>query len=82
MAIPGLKTGVMLHPDLVVALGAGFRVTRDRGRLFAVPWAGAFAATARPSAILRAPDPKSRAEGYRALVRDLAAARKSTSSRP
>jgi DNA polymerase len=51
-----------LRPDLVIALGATaaqtlmgpqFRVTRDRGKRFDVPWAGAFAATIHPSAILR-----------------------------
>lgn len=53
-----------LRPDLVIALGATaaqtmmgpqFRVTRERGKRIAVPWAGAFIATIHPSAILRMP---------------------------
>jgi DNA polymerase len=52
----------VLRPELVVALGASaaqdlmgpqFRVTRQRGMRFEVPWAGAFIATIHPSAILR-----------------------------
>lgn len=73
----------LLAPDLVIALGAtaaqslmgaDFRVTREHGRRFNVPWAGAFAATLHPSAVLRAPDAKAREEAYRGLVRDLAQA--------
>lgn len=54
----------LLRPDFVVALGAtaaqslmgaAFRVTRERGKKFEVPWAGAFVATVHPSSILRAP---------------------------
>lgn len=53
----------LLRPDFVVALGAtaaqslmgaAFRVTRERGKKFEVPWAGAFVATVHPSSILRA----------------------------
>jgi DNA polymerase len=54
----------LVKPRVVVALGAtaaqtlmgaAFRVTKSRGRKFAVPWAGVFLATVHPSSILRAP---------------------------
>jgi DNA polymerase len=70
-----------LGPDLVIALGAtaaqslmgpAFRVTRDRGRKFPVPWARVFAATVHPSSILRG-DPAEHEEAFAALVADLKA---------
>lgn len=69
----------LLRPELVVALGAtaaqtlmgaAFRVTRDRGRKFAVPFARAFAATVHPSSILRTPAARREVERA-AFVRDL-----------
>jgi len=69
----------VLAPDIVVALGAtaaqslmgpAFRVTRDRGRKFDVPWARAFAATVHPSSILRG-NPDERENAFAALVADL-----------
>jgi DNA polymerase len=69
----------ILRPALVIALGAtaaqallgpAFRVTRDRGKPFPVPWAGIFFATVHPSSILRGP-PAERAAGLAALVADL-----------
>jgi uracil-DNA glycosylase len=69
----------VLHPDVVVALGATaaqtlmgpkFRVTHDRGRRFDVPWAGAFVATIHPSAILRM-DADDRAAALDEFVADL-----------
>jgi uracil-DNA glycosylase family protein len=69
----------ILQPAVVVALGAtaaqalmgpAFRVTRDRGRSFDVPWAKVFFATIHPSSILRGP-PEDRAAGFAALVADL-----------
>ena len=54
-----------------VLMGADFRVTRDRGRIFAdVPWANAFLATVHPSSILRG-DPEERAAALAAFVADL-----------
>jgi uracil-DNA glycosylase family protein len=69
----------ILEPGVVVALGAtaaqalmgaAFRVTRDRGRAFDVPWAKVFFATVHPSSILRGP-PEERQAGLQALVADL-----------
>jgi DNA polymerase len=69
-----------LHPDVLVALGAtaaqslmgaAFRVTRDRGKIFRdVPAAGAFVATVHPSSILRG-DPAERETALAAFVADL-----------
>lgn len=52
-------------------LGAGFRVTKQRGKFIDSPLAPHVAATVHPSSILRAPDEISRREGYEQLVRDL-----------
>jgi DNA polymerase len=69
----------VLRPELVIALGATaaqdlmgpqFRITKDRGRRFDVPWAGAFIATIHPSALLRMTRPD-REAGFAALVADL-----------
>jgi uracil-DNA glycosylase len=69
----------LLQPAMVVALGAtaaqalmgpAFRVTRDRGRPFDVPWAKIFFATVHPSSILRGP-PEEREAGLKALTADL-----------
>jgi DNA polymerase len=69
----------VLEPEIVVALGATaaqslmgpkFRVTRERGKRFEVPWAGAFFATIHPSAILRGP-PEDRKVALQEFVRDL-----------
>ncbi|HWA24657.1 MAG TPA: UdgX family uracil-DNA binding protein [Lacunisphaera sp.] len=77
---PWLETELqLLHPAVVVALGAtaaqalmgpAFRVTRDRGRPFEVPWARVFFATVHPSSILRGP-PGDREKNLAALVADL-----------
>jgi DNA polymerase len=69
----------IIRPPVVVALGAtaaqalmglAFRVTRERGKPFHVPWAKIFFATVHPSSILRSP-PKDREAGLAALVTDL-----------
>lgn len=69
----------VLHPHVVVALGAtaaqtlmgpSFRVLRDRGKPFEVPWAQALIATVHPSSILRK-EATDRAAGIAALVADL-----------
>lgn len=69
----------ILHPAVVVALGAtaaqalmgpSFRVTRDRGRAFDVPWAKVFFATVHPSSILRGP-PAEREANLALMIADL-----------
>lgn len=69
----------LVQPEIVVALGATaaqalmgrmFRVTRERGKPFDVPWARAFIATIHPSAILRAP-PEARTTQLAEFVSDL-----------
>jgi uracil-DNA glycosylase family protein len=77
----------LVKPDVVVALGAtaaqtllgaGFRVTRERGKLLASALAPRVVATVHPSSILRAPDDASRHAEMRAFVRDLRAVAKLT----
>jgi uracil-DNA glycosylase len=52
-------------------MGAQFRVTRDRGKVFRdVPGANAFVATVHPSSILRG-DPDEREAALAAFVGDL-----------
>jgi uracil-DNA glycosylase len=69
----------IIRPAVVVALGAtaaqalmgaAFRVTRDRGKPFVVPWAKVFFATVHPSSILRGP-PEEREANLALLVADL-----------
>ena len=55
-------------------LGPDVRVTRDRGRRIASPWAPATFVTVHPSAVLRPPDPEIRDRNFAALAADLAAA--------
>jgi uracil-DNA glycosylase family protein len=69
-----------LHPDVTVALGAtaaqalmgaAFRVTRDRGKVFReLGWTPAFVATVHPSSILRG-DPAEREIALKAFIADL-----------
>jgi uracil-DNA glycosylase family protein len=69
-----------LHPDVTVALGAtaaqglmgaGFRVTRDRGKVFRdLDWTPALVATVHPSSILRG-DPAERDLALKAFIADL-----------
>jgi uracil-DNA glycosylase family protein len=81
----------VVKPEVVVALGAtaaqalfgrSFRVTQERGRVFAAElalsvdaarWTGRGMATVHPSSILRAPDDAARREGYARFVEDLRA---------
>jgi uracil-DNA glycosylase len=67
-------------PEVIVCLGATaaqsflgrrFTVLKNRGRVFATPWAKAFLVTYHPSAILRMPSEEAREEAYAALVADL-----------
>ena len=69
-----------VKPQIVVALGAtaaqalfgkAFRVTRDRGRLVPLAMAPYALATVHPSALLRAPDERTREREIRRFVKDL-----------
>jgi uracil-DNA glycosylase family protein len=69
----------LIQPDIVVALGAtaaqalmgrAFRVTRQHGEVFSVPWAKGFVATIHPSSILRMPPPD-REAAFTQFVEDL-----------
>ncbi|WP_375769829.1 UdgX family uracil-DNA binding protein [Archangium gephyra] len=60
-----------VKPRMIVCLGAtasqaflgpGFRINLSRGQVFETPWAKAWMATFHPSALLRMPDERSRAE--------------------
>jgi uracil-DNA glycosylase len=73
----------LVRPEVVVLLGATaaqsllgkeFRVTRERGRVLAAPFAPAVVATVHPSSILRARDTE-REAGLAGLVADLEVAR-------
>jgi uracil-DNA glycosylase family protein len=70
----------VVKPDILVLLGAtaaqalfgaGFRVTKERGRPITSDLAKVVLATAHPSSILRAPDAEAREQGFRELVSDL-----------
>jgi DNA polymerase len=79
--LPWLEAEIAaVRPALVVCLGATaarallgkqFRVTRQRGEVFARPGRPPTAATIHPSAVLRAPDAESRHREMAALVADL-----------
>jgi DNA polymerase len=69
-----------IHPEVVVVMGAvaahalfgsHFKVTEQRGKSFATPYAAYTFATVHPSSVLRAPDSEARAAARRALVADL-----------
>jgi uracil-DNA glycosylase len=57
-------------------LGAGFKLTAQRGQAITSPLAKAVVATIHPSSILRAPDTESRHAAFAGLVDDLRAAAK------
>lgn len=70
----------LVKPEVVVCLGATaaqallgkqFRVTKSRGRRQKAAFADAVFATVHPSAVLRAPDARARAQARQALVADL-----------
>ena len=52
-------------------LGAGFRITQQRGVVFKTKWAPWTLATYHPSALLRIPDPESAAAARRQFTADL-----------
>jgi len=70
-----------IHPQLVVCLGAvaaqallgaGFRITRQRGQILAQTGiAPAVMATVHPSSVLRMPDDETRRAAFESLVADL-----------
>jgi uracil-DNA glycosylase family protein len=53
-------------------LGAGFRVSQQRGEWVSSPLASLVIATVHPSSILRAPDDEARKQAYKGFVADLA----------
>jgi uracil-DNA glycosylase len=70
----------LVKPEIIFALGATaahsllgneVRIGRDRGQYLQSEWAGTVVITEHPSAILRAPDPRAREQGFRNLVSDL-----------
>jgi len=79
-----------LEPRVLVCLGATaaaallgpkVRVTRDRGRIVASPFAKRTLMTIHPSAILRAPDAEARRAEYSRFVDDLTVAARCAHSR-
>ena len=69
-----------IRPEVIVCLGATaaasvlgprHQLMKERGRFFEHPQARTVTATVHPSAILRSPDPDSRAQDYAAFVEDL-----------
>lgn len=75
----------VVKPKVVVCLGAtaaqallgkAFRVTRERGKVFASPLAARVMATVHPSSILRAPDDETRHLEMQRFVDDLRRAAK------
>ena len=70
----------LVKPEVVVCLeataaqallGKSFRVTESRGKKVNANFAGAVFATVHSSAVLRAPDPKARADARRAFIAEL-----------
>jgi len=70
----------LVQPQVVVCLGAtaaqsimgkSFKVTKERGRPVKAPGGGVVIATVHPSSVLRAPDPKARAQAEREFFADI-----------
>jgi uracil-DNA glycosylase len=79
----------VVHPSLIVILGAtaaqsllgsGFRLLANRGRVIADLLPTRVLATVHPSAILRAPDDKSRHREMGKFIEDLITAREASAS--
>ncbi len=78
---PWLEAEIMLiEPEVIVCLGATaaqtvfgpqYRVTQERGKFVAHPWAPQATSTVHPSAILRAPDEEQRHLEFERFVADL-----------
>jgi uracil-DNA glycosylase len=89
---PWLETEIALvRPRIIVCLGAtaaqallgkAFKVTRQRGEFLASPLASLVVATVHPSAILRAPDEKTRRAETQRFVADLAKVAARLAGRP
>lgn len=62
-------------------LGSAFRVTQQRGKVFAAPFAEKVVVTAHPSAVLRQPSSRERAAARAALIADLRVAAKAADVR-
>ena len=69
-----------VKPRMILALGAtaaqsflgtGFRINLSRGQVFETPWAAWWMATFHPSALLRMPDEKARAQARLHFIEDL-----------
>lgn len=69
-----------LHPRMMVALGgtaaqaimgAGFKVTKQRGKVLRCPYAPWFMATLHPSTILRVPDAEARRAARAMFIDDM-----------
>ena len=70
----------VLHPKMMVALGgtaaqaimgAGFKVTKQRGQVLTCPYAPWFMATLHPSAILRVPEADARRQARSMFIEDM-----------
>ena len=78
---PWLEAEILLiQPEVIVCLGATaahtvfgpqYRVTEERGKFVAHPWAPRATSTVHPSAILRAPDEELRHLEFERFVEDL-----------
>jgi DNA polymerase len=89
--IPWLHAEIaVIRPDVIVCLGAtaakavigaGFRVSVERGRFVESPLAPLVTATVHPSSILRAPDSESRRRETRRFIDELKGVRKAMDAR-
>jgi len=79
----------IVRPKVLVCLGStaaqalfgsAFRVTRERGKILASPFAPKVVTTVHPSSLLRQPDGESRAREYALFVADLRVAAKTANS--
>ena len=70
----------LIEPEVIVCLGAtaaqsvlgaGYRLTKERGKFVEHPWARYVTSTVHPSAVLRAPDSAQRHKEYQRFLADL-----------
>jgi len=80
----------IVRPNVLVCLGStaaqalfgsAFRVTRERGKILASPFAPKVVTTVHPSSLLRQPDEESRAREYALFVADLRVAGKAANAK-